>query len=192
VNAAADYAAAVAQLNRALPAYVSYVDHTSGGWGPFHGDSSQVIVVHVPDGRVVKGRPGGVHIGINTSSFEDNVVTHPPFEPTCYVPDAAGSATFDGRPVERIAVHDRCDRTDKDAAFNALYVDPVTREPLAAAGGSDDDRVAVRIEQRFAPFAGHIMPASIDVSVKGHGLMSWLDVSARIRYTDYRFSASAL
>jgi hypothetical protein len=192
VNAAADYAAAVAQLNRALPAYVSYVDHTSGGWGPFHGGDSKLIVVHVPDGRVVRGRPSGIQVGVNTRSGDTNAVTHPPFQPDCYVPEAAGGATFDGRPAERIALHDRCEQTGEDAAFDAFYVDPVTHQPLAAVGAIDRDRVAVRIEQRYASFAGHIMPASVDVTVKGKGLMVWLDVSARIVYSDYRFSATEL
>ena len=192
MNAAADYAAALAQLNRALPAYVSYVDHTSGGWGPFHGAESRVIVVHVPDGRIIKGHPSAIQIGVNTHLYDNNVVTYPPFQPACYVPDAASGATFDGRPAELIAVHDRCRRPDKDAAFQTLYVDPVTHQPLAAVGAVENDRVAVRIEQRFAAFAGHVMPASIDVRVKGHGLMTWLDVTARIAYTDYRFSATEL
>jgi hypothetical protein len=189
VNATADYAAAAAQLNRPLPAYVSYVDRSSGGWGPLQGSRSTHVVVRTSDGHVISGSSPVIRIGADATTSDD-VVTRPPFRPACYAPGVATLTEFDGRPAERIGLHTRCDKSDKDADFDSLYVDPVSHRPLAAIGNNADETTTVRIVQRFVAVDGYVLPAGIDVTVIGHGWMTWLNVAARVELSDYRFSAT--
>ncbi|HTW85948.1 MAG TPA: hypothetical protein VMD91_17895 [Candidatus Sulfotelmatobacter sp.] len=191
MNAAADYAAAAAQLTRTLPAYVAYTDRTEGGFGPFHGGQSSKVVVHVPDGRVISGHPATVHFGTGNWR-EAELLTNPPFRPACYAPTDAQAATFDGKPAERIALRPRCRTGEDDADFTVLYVDPNSRAPLAVVGTDDDKDVQARVEERFIAVDGYTVPAGLHVKVKGEGWMGWLDVTANVELSDYRFSATPL
>jgi hypothetical protein len=189
VNAAADYAAAVAQLSRPLPAYVAYTDRASGGLGPFRGTHTTRVVVRTADGQVISGSEPTIYIGA-TATTHDDIVTKPPFRPACYSATSTMATTYDGRPAERIALRGGCEREKKDADFDALFVDPVTHTPLAVVGHDDDPQVAVRLSQRFAVVDGYVVPASIAVTVVGHGWMTWLNVDAHIDFSDYRFSST--
>jgi hypothetical protein len=194
MNAAADYAVATSLLTRPLPAYVSYVDHTSGGWGPFQGAHQATVVVDVRRGRIISGKPTAIHIATGNDSTgtwgDEDAVTHPAFRPRCYDATAAQAATYDGRPAERIALAGHCgdDHDKKDEDFSALYVDPSTHVPIAAVGHDEDDHVDVTLEEHFTQVADHVVPAALRVKVLGSGWMAWLDVTARVEYTDYRFS----
>jgi hypothetical protein len=192
MNAAADYALASALLTRPLPAYVSYVDHTSGGWGPFQGAHQSTVVVDVRQGRVISGKPSSIHIDGGSDAVgkwgDQDMITHPAFRPQCYQPTGAQAVTYDGRPAERIALVGHCGSDHDDEDFSALYVDPSTHVPIAVVGHNDDEHVAVSLEERFTQVADHVVPAALRVKVLGSGWMAWLDVTAHVEYSDYRFS----
>ena len=169
MSAAADYAAATALLTRPFPAYVSYVDHTSGGWGPFQGAQQTTIVVDVRQGRVISGKPASIHIGGGTDSVgkwgDEDAITHPAFRPHCYEATAAQASTYDGRPAERIAIAGHCGNDHDDEDFSALYVDSSTHVPIAVVGHGDDEHVAVTLEERFTQVADHVVPSALRVKV---------------------------
>jgi hypothetical protein len=192
MDAAADYAAAKLALSRTLPAYVSYRVVSHAGAGPFAKDEDQTIVVRTKDGTVVRGKPPSIQIGANSKEdYNRDVVEKPPFDPACYSPTSARQETFENRPVEALGLHETCSHDEDDGDFGVLFVDPQTHAPIAASGGNTDETVAVRVVQRYTAVAGFYMPSALDVSVKGSGWMSWLDVAAFEHFSDYVFSSAA-
>ena len=189
MDAAADYAAARAALTRPLPAYVSYTVNSHVKMDAIVKNASQQIVVRTRDGKILKGDPGGVP-GNFAANTGNEPVHDPGFKATCYAPTGIAAQKFDGQEVEAIALHGLCVKNQGDKDFDTLYVDPRTHEPLAAVGTSNDEHVAVRIEQRFARTADYVLPSSLHVRVQGSGLMFWLDVLVDEQYADYRFSAT--
>jgi hypothetical protein len=192
MDATADYAAAKLALTRTLPAYVSYRVVSHAGAGPFVKDEDQTIVVRTRDGEVVRGKPPSIQIGANSkANYNRDVVDKPPFNPACYAPASARRDTFEGRSVEAFELRQTCGRDEDDGDFGTLFIDPQTHAPIAAIGGKTDESVAVRVVQRYTPVAGFYMPSALDVRVKGSGWMSWLDVTAFERFSDYVFSSAA-
>ncbi len=190
MNAAADYAAARAALGRALPAYVSYrvSSHVVGPMNIAHDDVTS-IVVRSSDGKIVKGKPPDIKMGAD-NGYANDVVRHAPFDPACYRATSAKRSIFDARPLEAISLNALCEKGAHSGDFDTLYVDPATREPVAVIGGNKDDGVAVVIEQRYAREQRFILPSSFDVTVKGSGLMFWLNVAAHEAYSRYTFTTT--
>jgi hypothetical protein len=187
MDALADYAAALALLRQHLPAYVTYVVRSRVVAGPVDHSESVKIVVRSRDGTIVKGKAPAMQIGVS-SKFQSDVVVHPPFNSACYAATSARRATFEGRPVEALALRDTCTSDPAgEGDFGTLFVDEGSHVPLAAVGGSDEDHVVVRVEQRFARAGAYVLPAAFDVRVKGSGLMFWLDVTGHQSYDGFSF-----
>lgn len=188
MNATADYDAARAAVSRTLPAYVSYtVTSHATGMG-FSKDEASTIVVRSRDGKIVKGTPPSVKIG-SDASYSDDVVNHAPFQLACYRATGARLTSFDGRPAEALSLEsNRTCEHDRHGDFDTLYLDPTTRDPLAAVGNQHDDPVSVHLEQRYARTGSFILPSAFDVMVKGSSFMFWLNVTAHQTYTRYAFS----
>jgi hypothetical protein len=194
MNADADYKAAIAYLNRPLPAYVTYHETSHAKVDAITRDNAQTLVVRTKDGKVLRGKTSSINIGSN-DTYHDNVVVRPPFKPACYAATTAAPAVFDGRHVEAIGLRHTCDSGSSPHArrgdFSTLYVDPRSHLPLGAVGGIRDAPVVVNLEQRYARFGAYVLPALLDVRVKGSGLMFWLDVAVRQEYSGYAFSDKA-
>jgi hypothetical protein len=189
MDAVADYAAAVRLLKAPLAAYVSYTEHSYADVGPISKEVTQTVVIRTRDGTVVKGTPSKVQISTG-EGVQVNPVSHPPFNPSCYVPSAAQPSTWNDRPAEAIALRDSCHkRDDSEADFQIFYVDAVTHVPLAAIGINTEENVTVTLEERIGSVDGHYLPSRISVHVQGHsGLMGLLNVRAAQEYSDYTFS----
>jgi hypothetical protein len=200
MNAASDYAAAAAALNKPLPAYVAYTEHAHMKFDAIVRDQSSNLVVRTADGAIVKGKPpfANVNFGGHFSN-DESIVKNAPFRPSCYQGTSAKSATFDGREVEAIGLRGTCKDSDSDksdpnkadADFETLYVDPRTHDPVAATAIDNSDSVAVNLIQRYARTGAYVLPSSLYVRVKGSGMMFWLDVLADMNYTNYSFSSKA-
>ncbi len=193
MNAASDYAAASAALNKPLPAYVAYTTHAHMKFDAIVRDESSNLVVRTSDGAIVKGkRPfGNVNYG-GRFNANDDIVTAPPFKPSCYQAKTAKSATYDGRAVEAISLRGTCKDTNgekSDTDFDTLYVDPRSHDPVAATASDNSDAVAVNLIQGYARTGDYVLPSSLYVRVKGSGIMFWLDVLADMNYTNYSFSS---
>jgi hypothetical protein len=192
MDATADFAAVKQHLARPLPPYVSYEVVSHAGLGPFAKTENGTIVVRTSDGKIVKGKAPNIQIGADSdSTYEGDIVTHPPFKPNCYEATSAQAATFEGRAVEEIRLHDTCDHGKGDGDFNRVYVDPESHEPIAAAGGNTDEQVVVHVTERIERMADYFVPTSLNVTVKGSGWMAWLDVNAYEHISDYKFSNTA-
>ena len=195
MNAASDYAAAAAALNKPLPAYVAYTTHAHMKFDAIVRDESSNLVVRTSDGAIVKGkRPfGNVNYG-GRFNANDDIVTSPPFKPACYQAKTAKSATYEGREVEAIGLHGTCKDTGDDKSdtdFDTLYVDPRSHDPVAVVAADNSDSVAVDLIQRYARTGAYVLPSSLYIRVKGSGIMFWLDVLANMTYTNYSFSSKA-
>lgn len=187
MNAAADYAAARAALDRTLPAYVSYeVQSRAKGFG-FAKNDMTTLVVRSHDGKIIKGTPPSIKVGTD-SSYDNELVRHAPFQLSCYNATGARRATFGGRAAEALSLAARCERDSDGGDFDTLYVDPKTHEPIAAVGDKHDSPVAVHLEQDYAHVGQFILPSAFAVAVKGSSFMSWLNVDAHQTYTHYSFS----
>lgn len=198
MDAAADYAAAKAMLNRPLPAYVSYTVRSHVKFDAFVTNKTSSLTVRTADGEVVKGDipdigPGSFNIG-GQGTKGTEPAKHPVFQARCYEPtgaemrryQGAGSASWSN--LEAISLHSLCTKKKGDQDFDTLYVDPRSHEPIAAVGTPGDQTVDVRIEQTYGRTADRVMPATLYVRIHGTGFMFWLDVLVDQRYYDYRFS----
>jgi hypothetical protein len=193
MDAAADYAAVKAMLTRQLPAYVSYTVRSHVKFDAIVRDETSEVVVRTADGVIVKGKvpesAGSIHLGTGGDSGMEPV-KHPAFRAACYNATSARMQRYDGNDLEALTLRSQCGKNPDDKDFDTLYVDPRTREPVAAVGSSNDEHVAVRLVQQFAHAGDHTLPASLYARVQGSGLMFWLDVLVDQRYGDYRFSAT--
>ncbi len=189
MDAAADYAAARHALAQPLPAYVSYVLHSQGSFGPFKHADTQHVVVRTSDGKIVSGKLSSVQVNADTS-YSDDLVTHPPFKPACYDATSAKSVEFQGNAVEELSLAFKCRDSEHEHGFTVLYVDPATHEPIAALEERNDSNVYVRLEQRFARVGTRVLPSGLDVRVKGSGFLGWLDVTAHQVYSHFALSDS--
>jgi hypothetical protein len=195
MNAAPDYAAAAAALNKPLPAYVAYTEHAHMKFDAILRDESSNLVVRTADGTVVKGKPPFANVNYGGRFHGDaSFLKDPVFKSACYQPTTAKSATFDGREVEAIGLRSTCKDTDSeksDTDFDTLYVDPRTHDPVAVTAADNSDSVTVNIVERYARTGAYVLPSSLYVRVKGSGIMFWLDVLADMNYTNYSFSSKA-
>jgi hypothetical protein len=189
LNAAADYAAAREALIKPLPAYVAYVSHTQASFGPFKHDDTRHIVVRTSDGKVVSGEPSSVQIRAN-STYASDLMTHPIFEPDCYVATGARSAEFEGKTVEALSVRYTCHSNpgDHEKDFKTLYVDAVTHDPIAAVEQDSDSHMEAFLAQHYTRAGEHVVPSVLDVRVKGSGYLAWLDITVHQVYSGFSFS----
>jgi len=193
MDAAADYAAAKALLTRPLPAYVSYTVHSRVKFDAIVRSETSEVVVRTADGVVVKGKVPASAQGFHFNTGDDSgmePIAHAAFKPRCYEPTGAKLREYGGKNLEAIALRDLCAKSKDDKDFDTLYVDPATREPVAATANDDDEHVLVRLVQQFTRVEDHALPSSLYVRVQGSGFMFWLDVLVDQHYTDYRFSAT--
>ena len=187
MSAASDYQQAVHMLSRPLPAYVTYVQGGHLKMDAIEKSMNETVTVRTRDGKTVKGK--GLDIMISADhKTTGNILTNSPFDPACYTAVSAHTLPFDGRDAEAITLKDVCSHDKDDGDFQTLYVDPGSRQPLAAMGGNSDQSVVVHIEQRFARVSDYVLPSLLEIRVKGSGLMFWLDVDAHIAFTGYTFS----
>lgn len=197
-DAAADYHAATALLLKPLPAYVSYELETRVRMGVLHNESSERIVVRTADRTLLHGKlPEGGDVdaqgahGAAADVPKGEFLTNPPFVPHCYAPQSALDAELDGRSLLAIKLDDLCKKSsDEDTAFDTLYIDPRTHEPVAAVADVDDDGARVRIDERFARSGEYVLPASFTVTVRGSGAMAWLDTHVTMLFSAYHFGAT--
>jgi len=195
MDAAADYAAVRRALTNAnLPAYVSYVVRSHAGFDAIHGDDTTTIVVRTSDGKIISGKPPKIEVA-SGHEYGSDVVRHGPFDPACYQASSATLTTFESHAVEAIALRAVChekhdtDHSD-DTEFTTLYADPVTHRPLAVVGADSEQFVNVHLDERFVVASGFVLPATFTVKIAGSGPMFWLNVDARVSFSDYRFMSA--
>ena len=195
MNAAADYAAAKAMLTRALPAYVSYDVHSHVKLDAFVRNETSNVVVRTSDGVIVKGKvpeaaAGGLHISGNTYSAMEPVA-RPAFKVRCYEAAGARMRLYGGRNLEAISLRSLCRKGSGAKGFDTLYVDPRSREPIAAAGSDIDEPVRLSVVEQFSRVKGHALPSSFRLRIQGSGFMVWLDLLIDQRYDNFGFPATA-
>jgi len=188
MDAPADYAVAARMMTRSLPAYVSYSIHSIVHTPVVNKEETAAVVVRTSDGVVVKGKRPGINVEGGDRNGQSPTVRDSPFDPACYAATAARTTLFEGRPAEELTLRGTCKSDKGDQDFSKLYIDPVSRTPMAVTGGDSDKTVAVRLEQRFVSVDHHVVPASLLVDIKGSGFMFWLNLSVRQEYTKYAFS----
>ena len=98
-------------------------------------------------------------------------------------------ANLDGRPLEAIALRDRC--RDDDSGFDTLYVDPVSHDAVAAIANALQKNVVLDLELRFVRAGAYVVPASLLAHAKGNGIMFWMDALVQTFYSNYGFSDRA-
>ena len=154
--------------------------------------SRERIVVRVEDGKVISGH---MHTAVATNDEVQNMnpVSRPLFDPACYRATGEVTTTVAGTPAIAFALAATCPDKhpgDHDHPFTTLYAQPGTLRPLDVNGtivGKNRNDVTLTMDQTFADFDGHVMPASMKVDVSGSGLMFWLQVHVRETYTTYQF-----
>ena len=195
MTADSDYARVIHTLARQrLPTYVSYVDsltlngfHETNGGAP----SPQRITVDTRSGKIISGTPQRIKIGGPKSAESSNPVLRPAFDPRCYRATSEERASYNGADALLFELTPTCGTRD-NYPFAQLYADRSTWQPLAATGTFFDREARgganVGIEQRYGTFGGYVLPALLNVDVKGTGLAFWVNVHAEERYESYRFS----
>jgi hypothetical protein len=193
MDAAADYASAARFLTNHLPAYISYDVRTRLTSGFGEKEDHGRITVRTSDGEVVKGKDADIdlHVDADHSSSGIPHVHDQPFNPACFSATGAHADTVDNRAVEVLDIREICGRRSDDTTFSKFYIDPRTHEPIAVVAEEDKEPVAVRVEQRFMHVRDHVLPASLDVAIKGSSFMFWLNLTVHRDYDDYTFSDHA-
>lgn len=175
-----------------LPAYVSYVDTVTlhgarYDSGNTHGP--QRVTVNTKTRQIVEGSPSLVYAG----NDKTNPVVNPAFDPKCYRATNETRASYNARDSVLFTLKPTCGSHD-EYFFTELYADATTMQPLAADGTFIDREMGggarADIEQSYGVFGGYVMPALLNVNVKGTGIVFWLRVHAEETYTDYRFEDS--
>ncbi len=194
MTAAADYARAVAYIDRArLPAYVSFVEAASARGLDRDREAPQRIYVRTSDGAIVSGvPPANAHVIESNNGNGDNpFAEHRFFEPRCYVPRSENQTRWNGQPAVRFELQPTC---NGDAGITELYVDPQSLRPIAVDGNVIDtgnSNMTVAIELRYTTVGQYTVPTSIRAHAVGHGWLFWARERAEADYTDYRFYKTA-